>query len=74
MRSERLDTVAKALVEGAKQFHVGLHGHLSADGAMAAMVHRLQMDFGSIIDIEHSYRAKGFTVDESHRAVKTGPA
>lgn len=66
--------VARTLVDGAKQFHVGLHGHLSADGAMAAMVHRLQLDFGSIIDIEQSYRAKGFTVDESHRAVKTGPA
>lgn len=69
-----VETAAFALVNGAKQFHVGLHGHLSADGAMAAMVHRLQLDFGSIIDIEHQWKQNGFTVDESHRAVKTGPA
>ena len=69
-----IETAARALVDGAKQFHVGLHGHLSADGAMAAMVHRLQMDFGSIIDIERQWKENGFAVDESHRAVKTGPA
>ena len=74
LNADFVEIQARHLIDGAKQFHVGLHGHLSADGAMAAMVHRLQLDFGSVIDIERSYRAKGFTVDESHRAVKTGPA
>lgn len=68
------DIIARTLVDGAKQFHIGLHGHLSADGAMAAMVHRLQMDFGSIIDIERQYARDGYVVDENHRAVKTGAA
>ena len=66
-----VETAARALVDGAHQFHVGLHGHLSADGAIAAMVHRLQMDFGSIIDIERQWRDSGHVVDENHVARKT---
>lgn len=64
--------IAGHLIDGAKQFHVGLHTHLSADGAKAAMMERLRLDFGSIIDIEHQYRADGFTVDENHVARKAG--
>lgn len=65
-----IEDEAKGLIEGAKQFHVGLHGHMTKE--KAAVMERLRLDFGSIMDIEHQYRADGFTVDENHVARKAG--
>ena len=74
LNADFIEIQAEHLVDGAKQFHVGLHAHLSAGSAMAAMVERLRGDFSTIIDIERQWRDAGYVVDENHRAVKPGPA
>lgn len=60
--------VAAAIVALANEAHPGLGGNFKRDDVAKDLVDRLHMDFGSVIDIERDYRAKGLTVGDDHKA------
>lgn len=65
-----VDALCKAIADIAGKHHVALKGLFSGGEGLELLRERLRKDFGSIIQIERSWRASGHTVDGNHVARK----